>query len=196
MKPRGRYIVLEGIDGAGKTGLLDRLGPALLQRGHATARFREPTDAFLRAEGTRLAQVDPLGAAFCFTVDRMMLRPEIERALDRGDIVLQDRSFYSTLAYQAAGLAPEQWRELERIERSVALEPDLVLLLDLPVAIALKRAGRRGPRDTFEQAAYLEGVRARFEALFAPPRWVRVDASGFPQATLDRALAAVGTLGL
>ena len=171
------YIVIEGIDGTGKTELAARLVPPLLARGHSISSFREPTDKFLRSEFARLRKLDPFAAALCYTVDRALLRPHIERALEMGDIVIQDRSFYSTLAYQYPGLSPEAWREVDRIEHEIAIEPDLVLYLDAPVEVAMKRVESRGQRDPFEDEPYLVRVKRKFEQMFQPPRWVRIDAT-------------------
>ncbi len=191
-----RYIAIEGIDGAGKTGLVELLVPSLISRGHAVSRLREPTDAFLRAQGARMLSNDPIGAALCFTVDRAMLRPEVDRCLDRGEVIVQDRSFYSTLAYQGAKLDRATSQEIERIERSVAREPDVVLYLDLPVDVAMGRVAHRGHADVFEDAAYLEEVRRRFERLFQPPRWVRLDARATPTVIRDEAMRELTRRGL
>jgi len=196
MTQRATYIVIEGIDGTGKTELASRLVPPLLARGHSISSFREPTDKFLRSEFTRLSKVDSFAAALCFTVDRALMRPLIERALDMGDLVLQDRSFYSTLAYQFPGLSAESWREVDRIEREVALEPDLVLYLDAPVEVAMKRIEGKGERNAFEDEPYLVKVKRKFEQFFQPPRWVRVDASGTPERTLEQAMNALLAIGL
>jgi len=196
MSERGTYIVIEGIDGTGKTMLATRLVPPLLARGHSVSSFREPTDRFLRSQFQRLIKVEPLGAALCFTVDRAILRPEIESALDQGDIVVQDRSFYSTLAYQYPGLAAEEWRELERIERKIAIEPDLVLYLDAPVDVAMKRVESSGQRDAFEDEPYLAKVKRKFEQMFQSPRWVRINATGNPDRTLEQAINALMAAGL
>ena len=196
MSERGTYIVIEGIDGTGKTMLATRLVPPLLARGHSVSSFREPTDRFLRSQFQRLIKVEPLGAALCFTVDRAILRPEIESALDQGDIVVQDRSFYSTLAYQYPGLAAEDWRELERIERKIAIEPDLVLYLDAPVDVAMKRVESSGQRDAFEDEPYLAKVKRKFEQMFQSPRWVRINATGNPDRTLEQAINALMAAGL
>jgi dTMP kinase len=196
MTERATYIVIEGIDGTGKTELASRLVPPLLGRGHSISSFREPTDKFLRSEFARLSKVDSFAAALCLTVDRALLRPLIERALEMGDIVLQDRSFYSSLAYQHPGLSPEAWREVDRIERQVALEPDLVLYLDAPVDVAMKRVEARGQRDAFEDEPYLVKVKRKFEQMFQPPRWVRIDASGTPDHTLEQAMNALMAIGL
>jgi dTMP kinase len=196
-QPReGRYVVLEGIDGSGKTELADRLVPPMVKRGHSVSRFREPTDAFLRAQGARLVRRDPVGAALCFTLDRLILRPEVERCLSRGDLVLQDRSFYSTLAYQSVGLDEGPRGELERLQRTVAIEPDLVLFLDVPVDVARSRIADRGAADEFEDRTFLGEVRSNFERLFRPPRWVRLDATGSREATLDHAMEALTDFGL
>jgi len=193
---RGTYIVIEGIDGTGKTELSARLVPPLLSRGHSISSVREPTDKFLRSEFSRLVKVDSLAASLCLSVDRAMLRPGIERALDMGDIVLQDRSFYSTLAYQYPALGSESWRELERIEHSIAMDPDLVLYLDAPVEVAIRRVESRGQRNPFEDAPYLEKVKWKFEQMFQPPRWVRIDASGSLEHTLEQAMNALMSIGL
>ena len=193
---RGTYVVIEGIDGTGKTELAARLVPPLLRRGHSVSSFRSPTDKFLRGEYARLLPTDSFAAALCFTVDRAMLRPEIESALDQGDIVLQDRSFYSTLAYQYPGLASERWRELERIERTLSIEPDLVLYLDAPVEVALQRMEASGQRDAVEDEPYLTRVKMKFEQMFQPPRWVRIDARGSPEATIEQAMNALLSAGL
>jgi len=193
---RGIYVVIEGIDGTGKTELAARLVPPLLARGHSVSSFREPTDKFLRAQFARLIPNDSLAAALCLTVDRAIRRPDIDRALDEGDVVLQDRSFYSTLAYQYPGLDADTWRELERIELAVALEPDLVLYLDAPVELAMKRVAASGARDAYEDEPYLGKVRWKFEQMFQPPRWVRINATGNIERTLEQAMNALMAAGL
>lgn len=196
MSERGTYIVIEGIDGTGKTELAARLVPPLLRRGHSVSSFRSPTDKFLRREYARMIQSEPFAAALCFTVDRALLRPDIEAALDQGDVVVQDRSFYSTLAYQSPGLATEQMRELERIERALSVEPDLVLYLDAPVDLAIRRMQASGEADAVEDDMYLQRVRTKFEQMFQQPRWVRIDAKGTPEHTIEQAMNALLAAGL
>lgn len=196
MSTRGLYVVIEGIDGTGKTELAARLVPALLARGHSVSSFHEPADKFLRDEFRRLKRSDSFAAALCLTVDREMLRPQVERALEHGDVVVQDRSFYSTLAYQYAALSGERWRELERIESALAIEPDVVLYLDAPLDLAIQRVAATGQVDPDEGPAYLERVHRKFEQLFQPPRWVRVDARGTPERTLQLAMNVLMGAGL
>ena len=196
MSERGTYVVIEGIDGTGKTELTTRLVPPLLGRGHSISSFREPSDKFLREQAAKLAMTDSFASALYFTVDRSLLRPEVERALESGDVVIQDRSFYSTLAYQYPGLSEEAWRQLERIERALGIEPDLILYLDAPVDMAMKRAESRGELDPFEDEPYLNKVRRKFEQMFQPPKWVRIDATGTPDRTLALAMNALMAAGL
>lgn len=182
MSERGTYVVIEGIDGTGKTELATRLVTPLLGRKHSVSIFHEPADRFLRAQFARLAKVDSVAAALCYTVDRTLLRPSIESALEQGDIVIQDRSYYSTLAYQADRLEPRERSALRRLQREVSVEPDRVLWLDVPVETALARVHRRGaPLAPLERRANLERVRRAYVRLARPPRWVRLDASAAPE---------------
>jgi dTMP kinase len=196
MSQRGTYVVLEGIDGTGKTELAGRLVPALVGRGHSVSSFHDPTDGFLRDQYRRLSSIDPLAAALCLTVDRALLRSDVERALDHGDVVLQDQSYYSTLAYQSPALGLEAWRELERIQRALVVEPDVILYLDAPVDLAISRIESRGRRESFEDGPYLAKVKGKFEQMFQPPKWVRIDATGSPDRTAERALTALTATGL
>jgi dTMP kinase len=196
MSQRGTYVVVEGIDGTGKTELATRLVAPLLARGHSVSSFREPSDHFLRQQFQRLIKADPLAAALCFTLDRVLLRPQVEAALDQGDLVIQDRSYYSTLAYQYPALGDEAWRELARIEKSVAIEPDLVLYLDAPLEVALDRVKVHESLDIVADDAYIRKVKWKFEQMFQPPKWVRIDASQSPTQTLELAMKALATSGV
>jgi dTMP kinase len=195
-RPGPRYVVIEGIDGAGKSELSTRLRRALVGQGFRVAPFREPSRPAVRRAALRLQPKDPIAAAIAFTVDRLLQRPRVERALEGGAIVVQDRSFYSTLAYQGAALPRAARDHLEQLERSAALAPDLVLYLDLPVLRALDRLEARGARDRFERAAFLRRVRREFGRFRRDPGWTPIDASGPPEATLAAALSALGRAGL
>jgi dTMP kinase len=196
MGSRGTYVVIDGIDGTGKTELAARLVPPLLRRGHSVSSFRSPTDKFLRSEYARLAKTDPFAAALCFSVDRAMLRPEVESAILQGDVVIQDRSYYSALAYLSPALSLDQFRELERIEQALSIEPDLILYLDVPIATAIRRMADSGQTDATDDATYLQRVKTSFEQMFQPPRWIRVDSSQNPEHTLTQAMNALLSAGL
>lgn len=196
MSERGTYVVIEGIDGTGKTELAARLVPPLLRRGHSVSSFRSPTDKFLRNEYARLLKTDPFAAALCFTVDRAILRPDVDAAILQGDVVLQDRSYYSSLAYLSPAVPVDRLREFERIEQALSMDPDLVLYLDVPIDVAIRRMAESGQTDAIEDEPYLQRVKVKYEQMFQPPRWVRIDSSQTPEHTLAQAMNALLAAGL
>ncbi len=191
-RPRGALVALEGIDGAGKSTLLRSLASALRRRGFSVAVRREPSDGRLGALAQSVSRTDPWTGAVYFTVDRHLARPELERALRRHEVVLSDRSFYSTLAYQGSSLPRRERARLEELERTATIAPDRVLLLDLPVRTALGRVdGRRRTLGPLEQRRVLERVARAYRRLARGSRWTVLDA-GIPASELRRrALDAV-----
>jgi dTMP kinase len=175
---RGPLIVLEGIDGSGKSTVARRLAGRWRQRGLPVRLRREPgLSGFGRAALAR-ARSDPWGSAAIFTLDRLLARSSIEQQLAAGRIVLQDRSYLSTLAYQASRLPEAERRRWEQLQERIALRPDRVLWLDVPPSLAIRRIrGRAGRRATVERLAFLRKVRAAYLDLEDPSRWSRVDAS-------------------
>lgn len=164
----GLLIVLEGIDGTGKTTLARGLRDALQERGYRVVLTREPTDGPIGRRIRALAasgreRVTPEEEFSLFHEDRRVHVEEVVRpALAEGDIVIQDRSYFSTVAYQGQrGL--DRARLLAESE-SIAPRPDLLFVVDLPVEDALRRIERsRGsPTDDFEVASRLEEVRQVF----------------------------------
>jgi dTMP kinase len=177
MTRAGRLVALEGIDGAGKSTLQTALVTRLRHRGWKVGRWREPTRVALGRTAQALAPTDPEGAAIHFTLDRLLSRPRLERLLARNDVVLSDRSFYSTLAYQGSALPAAGSRRLERLQRAVARVPDRVLWLELPPAEALRRVGGRGrARAPLERRETLQRVDRAYRRFSAGRGWVRLDA--------------------
>jgi dTMP kinase len=193
---RGRFITLEGPDGAGKSLQAERLVTRLRAAGLTTIQTREPGGTPL-GEGVRglLLRGDvshqPKADALLFNAARSQLVEDVVRpALARGEIVVCDRYADSTLAYQGYGSGLELG-ELRTLARWATgdLVPDLTILLDLAVAQGLARraGGPQGERTRFEDAArhdlaFHERVRAGFLALAAaePQRWRVVDAGRDP----------------
>ena len=174
---RGRLIALEGIDGAGKSTLARALSRAIRRRGLSVRLHREPADATLGSLAQRVSPKDPWTGAVYFTVDRFLARPALERALARHDVVLTDRSFYSTLAYQGSALSPRERRRLADLQRSATREPDRVVLLDLPPREAVARlGGRPGARGPLERLRVLERVGRTYRTLAREGRWLVLDA--------------------
>ncbi|WP_028582894.1 dTMP kinase [Desulfogranum mediterraneum] len=184
---KGILIAFEGIDGTGKTTQLQALAEYLRLKKQEVVATREPSDGpygrQIRALYTRRHTVTPEQELELFIRDRRdHVLQCIQPALDRGAVVLTDRYYYSTAAYQgAAGADPEAILARNRF----APTPDLVLLLTMPVAESIRRIEeqRKEQRNDFEQAEQLELVAALFES-FADPWIVRIDACG-PAATVQ-----------
>jgi dTMP kinase len=186
---RGTFLVLEGIDGVGKSTLLRGLARSLRRRGLTVALRREPADPRLGALAQAAAAEDPWTGAVYFTVDRHLAAPALERDLRSHDVVIQDRSFYSTLAYQGSALPPRDRHRLAQLQRSASREPDRVLLLDLPPAEALRRLGGRNQhRGPLERERTLQRVARAYRALARSRRWRLLDASAPPDELLRQAL--------
>ena len=192
-RSRGLLIALEGIDGAGKSTLSFALAAALRRRGYSVALRREPSDPRLGALAQSVSRNDAWTGAVYFTVDRYLARPGLEKALARYDIVLTDRSFFSTLAYQGSALPPRERRRLEELERGATLAPDRVVLLEIPVREALRRMGDRArKRGPLEQMRILERVAREYRALARKGRWVVLDALSPKRELVSRALERLG----
>jgi dTMP kinase len=147
---RGRLIVFEGGEGSGKSTQLRRLSAALARANVSHVCLREPGGTPLGTEVRRVlldraSDIAPRAEALLFMASRAQLvEREIRPALARGDVVLLDRFFLSTYAYQVGGhgLPEEEVRAANAFATS-GLVPDLTLLLTFPVAEGLARAGRR-----------------------------------------------------
>jgi dTMP kinase len=169
---QGFFIVFEGLDGAGKTTQLHRLAHHLQQQGYAVVCLKEPTEGVW---GQKLRQaaiqgktnITPEQELAWFLADR---RDDVERnirpALARGQIVLLDRYYFSTMAYQGArGWSPQK---LQRQNEAFAPPPQLLFLLDIPPAQGLDRIRQYRHLDAFERLDYLERVAAIFANMDFP----------------------------
>lgn len=205
---RGWFISIEGPDGAGKTTQAQGLAAHLRERGVDVVSTREPGGTWL---GERLREVllartgstaptDALTDAFLFNAARRQLVSEIiEPALSAGRTVLAARFADSTLAYQGygAGVPLERLRSLQTVATD-GLQPDLTILLDLPVEAGL---ARKAPGDVtrFEaefDLAFHRRVRHGFLALAAadPARFSVVDATRASEAVATAVKAAADLL--
>ena len=177
---RGIFIVFEGVDGAGKSTQIDMLRQTLSAIGYQVVTSREPTDGDwgkkIRQSATtgRMPLAEELDA---FIRDRKQHIAElIGPELQRGKIVLVDRYFYSTIAYQ--GERGGDTDDIERTMREFAPIPDFVLLLDADPDITLPRiTDSRGDTDEFEHVTSLRHIREVFLSLASKcPEIFRVDA--------------------
>jgi dTMP kinase len=198
---RGRFLTLEGPEGAGKTVLGQRLATALVAAGQAVVLTREPGGTRL---GERLrtilleggGRIDPRADALLFNAARAQLVSEIVRpALAAGQVVICARFADSTLAYQGfgEGLPLPELRALAEIATG-GLAPDRTFLLDLDPEIGLRRKGR-ADQTRFEASfdlAFHQRVRAGFLELAAaePGRFRTIDAARHVDAVFADLLAA------
>lgn len=202
--PRGRFLVLEGIDGSGKSSQLERLAlwlprSGLMPAGACLVTSREPGGTPLGRGLRQLLLHPPEEAAPVATAELLLYAADraqhvqsmIEPALAAGHWVLSDRFAGSTAAYQGhgRGLSLELIDQLEAMATD-GLAPDLTLWLDLPLTLSAQRRGHRGA-DRIEAAGlpFLERVSAGFARLAAERGWCRVDAAGSP-AEVEAALRA------
>lgn len=176
---QGIFIVVEGIDGTGKSTQSKRLAEWFRSRGREVVLSREPTDGpwgkKLRESATtgRLSAEEELE---CFLNDRREhVEMSIKPALAEGKVVILDRYYFSTMAYQGArGFDPA---EIRRRNEVFAPQPDLLLILDLSVESAHGRIGARGDTaNEFEQRDTLSRCREIFLSLRDEPFACVIDA--------------------
>jgi dTMP kinase len=200
---RGRFITLEGIEGAGKSTVAAQLRERLAERGIKVRLTREPGGTPLAERLRALAleageeylapQAETL---LMFAARRIHVDNLIRPALERGEWVLCDRYTDATRAYQGGGRGvPTDF--IESLARAVHADvnPDRTLLLDLPPALRLMRAAaRQGTKDRFEaeSSAFFARVRARYlEIARMEQRIIVIDASRPLAEVVAASLAAV-----
>lgn len=183
---RGKFITLEGMDGAGKSTHIPNIIELLKTRGFEVVSTREPGGTSL---GERLRELllhesmDPeTETLLMFAARREHIAQVIEPALARGAYVLSDRFTDATFAYQSAGkgVLPSKIKELETwVQQS--LQPDLTLLFDVPVSVSVDRLASARAPDKFERESkdFFEKIRASYlqRASEYPARFQIVDAN-------------------
>lgn len=190
MSGRGFFLVLEGVEGAGKTTQTRLLSRWMAERRIAHRIGREPGGTRV-GEAIRRVLLDTPGREIPAETELLLLlaaraafvRDVVRPALTSGEIMIADRFELSSLAYQGRGrgLDPDAVRALNAFATG-SVRPDLTLVLDLPVAAGLARQSRAGKaRDRIEGEGevWLERVREAYRTLAAGDERVRlIDASG------------------
>ncbi len=203
---RGRFITVEGLEGAGKSTHLETIRRSLEGRGVDVVVTREPGGTAL-GERVRALLLDPAEQGMAAMTELLLvfaaraqhIAEVIEPALGAGRWVLSDRFTDASYAYQGGGRAMGR-APVETLETLVQgrLRPDLTLLLDVPPAVGLARVGARGDTDRFEREAlaFFERARAAYleRAADAPERYRVIDTDR-PVTEVSAALElAVGAL--
>ncbi|MGV1099410.1 dTMP kinase [Thiovibrio sp. JS02] len=198
MGKKGLLIAFEGIDGTGKTTQIRLLAEALRGRGFSVVETREPTDGEYGQKIRRLYKnrnsVTPEEELALFLADRREhVRQVIAPGLARGEVVLTDRYYFSTAAYQgAAGHDPGQIIVANEL---FAPRPDLVIMLEAPVALGVHRVQKlRGESlNDFEQEEMLARVAEIFAGLDG--EYIRrIDGSGDAQSVHAKIMEQVAPL--
>ncbi len=185
-KKRGKFITLEGMDGAGKSTHIPNIIVALKARGVEVVSTREPGGTKLGEKLRALLLHDAMHAEtetlLMFAARREHIANIIEPALKRGAYVLSDRFTDATYAYQcgAKGVSSHKIKQLEKWVQG-SLQPDLTLLFDVPVEISMKRLATAREPDKFERedAKFFEKLRQAYliRAKENPARFRIIDAN-------------------
>lgn len=210
MMPPPRFITLEGIEGAGKTTVADRITQALRGRGITVHATREPGGTKV-AERVRSVVLDRGEEHISATAETLLMFGArqihidnlIRPALTRGEWIICDRFTDATHAYQGGGRGVDRTL-IDQLAQAVHgdLWPDCTLLLDVPVRVGLERMqARRGAVDRFEieSPQFFDRVRNRYLELAQthPQRFRIIDATAKLDEVCDAALAALEScLGL
>ncbi|MCX7172501.1 MAG: dTMP kinase [Proteobacteria bacterium] len=183
----GKFITLEGIDGAGKSTHHAWLVELLHQRGKRVVATREPGGTALGEKLREMLLHEPMHieteALLMFAARREHLDKVILPALNRGEWVVSDRFTDASFAYQGGGRGLD-WKKLETLENWVqaGLQPTLTLLFDAPIEIAharLAASGNAPDRFEQEQQGFFERVRRAYldRAKLEPNRIICIDAT-------------------
>jgi dTMP kinase len=198
----GRLITLEGGEGAGKSTVLAALQARLAAHGIEVAVTREPGGTPF-GEAVRALVLDPARGDMCaeselllmFAARAQHVHEVIRPALAAGRWVLSDRYTDASYAYQGGGRGQPFARIAELEAWAAPVRADLTLLLDLPIADGLARAGARGQADRIEREAtdFFERVRETYRARAAaePERFHVIDSSRPVDVVREAACAAI-----
>ncbi len=186
---RGRFITVEGPDGAGKTTQLPHIADWISRHGHSVLETREPGGTELGEalreillHGNKEMATPEAELLLIFAARAQHLRQRILPALEKGIWVLSDRFTDASYAYQGGGrgLGAERVAVLENWLQD-SFRPDLTLLLDVPIAVSAERTHHRGRLDQFEQDTLhlRQSIRHAYllQARTCPERIKTIDAS-------------------
>ena len=192
---RGTFIVIEGIDGSGKTTLARRL-----VAGRDVWLTAEPTKGRLGAmlRSGELGDIPPAAEALLFAADRSIHTVEIEAELEKGRWVICDRYAGSTVAYQSASMGDAaDWDWLNSMQAHSVIRPDAVILLDMDPEESMARVGTRGEElSRFEKLDFQRRVRSAYLRLAEQFGYIVIDASKGADEVFADAVEALRSRGI
>jgi dTMP kinase len=194
----GLFVVLEGGDASGKSTQAAVLARTLRDRGCVVCETFEPGATAAGAAIRQLVlhseeQLSPEAEALLMAADRAQhVAEQIAPALARGECVVSDRYLPSSLVYQGVvrGLGVDV---VEAVNRAAigTVEPDVVIVIDVPDAVARERGGDRSDRFEAEDDAFHAAVRDAYRTLAAELGWIVVDGAGDVDTVAERVWAIV-----
>jgi len=194
MSSKGLFVVLEGIDGSGKTTLSNLIKADLESRGRRVFVTAEPTKGpigtLLRSEKVDSSRAE----ALLFVADRACHTEEMLSRVERGEVVICDRYYASTLAYQSASLSGPVFGMgfLTELNEAVISEPDITFLLDIDPEESNGRVDSRGEQKSkFERLEYQKRVRENYLRIASERGFAVLDASAPPEQVCAEALKRI-----
>ncbi len=193
-----RFIVFEGLDGAGTTTQAARLAERLRHEDVQVHETKEPSTGplgrLLRDALEHRAELDPVALALTFAADRADHLQRVVAHLQAGTWVVSDRYVLSSLAYQPSAEVPLEW--VEQINR-FAMAPDVTVFVDTDVETCLRRIAQRGgDAELFDTCEELERIDSNYRALLERGtklgHLVTVDGTAAPDAVADAVWARLG----
>ncbi len=161
-KRKGKYIVIEGIDGSGKTTISLKLREYLEEKGKRAEVVREPWTNEIKTLLSKYPNMNPLAEAYLFAADRLLLHTQlIANYLQEHTYVIGDRSYIASLVYQTVRGAEE---EIVIAINHFAIKPDIVILLDVTPETAWKRINNKENKQLqhLEEKRFLNSLREKY----------------------------------
>lgn len=191
---KGLFVVFEGIDGSGKSSVCGAVGGILKEKGLETVITAEPTtDEIGMLIRNGIEGITREAEALLFVADRAMHTSKMADWIEDGAIVLCDRYYASTLAYQAAPMDGKaldgQW--LWKLNEPVIREPDITFLMDVSPEIGLRRVGARGELSKFERSDYLNAVRDNYLKMADSKGFIVMDAERPMDETVNEVIEII-----
>ncbi len=173
---KGKFIVVEGLDGSGASTQVAMLAEYLASKGYKVLVTKEPTNnligGLIRGQLTHEWKSNPECLQLLFAADRSHhIEKEIVPALEKGYIVISDRYMYSSLAFGSIDCDIEWLKSIN----SKFLKPDVSIVLNVPPEVSIERIGRsRAGFELFEDKEKLERVRATFDRLAKENQYIKI----------------------
>ncbi|MCQ2056509.1 MAG: dTMP kinase [archaeon] len=187
---RPKFIVLEGIDGSGKSLVARKLKDHLESKNIKTKITAEPTRGIIGELVAKNDYFSPDVEALLFTADRALHTIEIKSWMKDGYTVVSDRYVGSVLAYQSAAGGDIEW--IKMINSKIVIKPDFTFLLDIDPRISFERISMRNyKKNRFESFDYQKRVREAYLKLIEEYNYIKVNASRSPEEVMETIISTI-----